>query len=189
MLPLEPPKPMRVNDFAHDCQALDSKAFRKKHAIAFLVYEGSEGEWEAGPDPFQATACVKIPKDLGESSGWMRPDYLVFPVRKLRSSSSPQDLATVGRLSNSDICIPDESLSKFHALFQRGDADEVKLLDASLRSATMVNGKPVPNQNQGDSVTLKSGDRLQFGSVVVVYLEANDFREQVARTCGVTPRR
>jgi hypothetical protein len=52
----------------------------------------------------------------------------------------------------------------------------------------MVNGKPVPNQNVGDSVTLKSGDRLQFGSVVLFYLDVDAFREQVARTCAVTLR-
>ena len=65
MSPPEPPKPMRVRDFADDCAALDAQAFREKHAVAFLVYEGSEGEWEAGPDPFQQTACVTIPKDRG----------------------------------------------------------------------------------------------------------------------------
>ena len=188
MSPPEPPKPMRVRDFADDCAALDAQAFREKHAVAFLVYEGSEGEWEAGPDPFQQTACVTIPKDLDKNTGWLRADYLVFLVRKARLSSS-LDSVTVGRLSNSDICIPDESLSKFHALFQRGEAAELRLLDTSLRSATMVNGKPVPNQHEGDSVKLTSGDRLQFGSVMLTFLDASDFRDQVASTCGRTPRR
>jgi hypothetical protein len=187
MSPPEPSNPMRVRDFAQDCEALDSQAFRDKHAVAFLVYEGSEGEWEAGPDPFQETACVTMPKDVDKSTGWLRDDYLVFPVRKARLSSS-LDSVTVGRLHNSDICIPDESLSKFHALFRRGDGDELSLLDTSLRSATMVNGKPVPNQHEGDSVKLTSGDRLQFGSVVLVFLDANDFREQVASACRSTLR-
>jgi len=187
MQPPVPPKSIRVRDFADDCEALDGQAFREKHAVAFLVYEGSEGEWEAGPDPFQATACVKVPKDLDESTGWLRADYLVFPVRKAGPSSF-LEFVTVGRLRNSDICIPDESLSKFHALFQLGEAGEVSLLDTSLRSATMVNGKPVPNRQQGDSVKLTSGDRLQFGSVMLTFLEAKDFQEQVARTRGSTPQ-
>jgi hypothetical protein len=183
MLPPEPPKPMRVQDFADDCATLDGQAFRARHAVAFLIYEGSEGEWEPGPDPFQETACVTMPKDVDKSTGWLRSDYLVFPVRKARPSSS-LDYVTVGRLRNSDISIPDESLSKFHAMFQLGDADAVSLLDTSLRSATMVNGKPVPNRHEGDSVKLTSGDRLQFGSVILIFLDANAFREQVALACG-----
>jgi hypothetical protein len=188
MLLPEAPKPLRVRDFAGDCQALDTPEFRKKHAVAFLIYEGSEGEWEAGPDPFRETACVTMPKDLDESTGWLSSDYLVFPVRKTRPSSF-EGFVTVGRLATSDICIPDESLSKFHALFRCGDEGEMSLVDASLRSATMVNGKPVPNQHEGDSVTLASGDRLQFGSVMLIFLDADDFREQVARTCGIPLRR
>jgi len=34
-----------------------------------------------------------------------------------------------------------------------------------------------------------SGDRLQFGSVALTFLDASGFREHVLRACGGQPRR
>ena len=179
----DPSKPIRLRDFAVDAVVLDTDTFRRRHADAFLVYEGSEGEWEAGPDLLQQTASIKLPKDPTKGASWHRLDYLVFPVRQARRSPFP-NFITVGRLPTSDICIPDESLSKFHALFQRGADGELRLLDTSSNHATFVNGKPVPNRHQGDAVKLKSRDRLLIGSVNLIFFAIEDFRAEVVQACS-----
>jgi hypothetical protein len=86
----------------------------------------------------------------------------VFPLR--RESTS------IGRGKDTNLLLPDISVSRHHATLQQLDADTYGIIDEGSQNGTKVNGKPIKKRK------LKSGDQIQIGKFLIV------FERQVART-------
>jgi FHA domain len=86
---------------------------------------------------------------------------------KGRTFTIPTDGATVGRLPENSVYIPDERLSREHARIEFRDGSFV-LSDLGSRNGTALNGSLVSNPQ-----TLTSGDTIELGSnTLVVNIEA-----------------
>ncbi|MEZ4464564.1 MAG: AgmX/PglI C-terminal domain-containing protein [bacterium] len=68
----------------------------------------------------------------------------------------------IGKLTSSHVRVDDDSVSRMHAVVEVGGPNEVVILDLGSTSGTFVNGERVTKQS------LRSGDRIQLGSVVMV---------------------
>ena len=80
-----------------------------------------------------------------------------------RRFAVPKGGLRLGRASTSDVAIPDEELSRSHAMFERNAAGELTVLDLASANGTLVNG-----ENIGLEVrTLRSGDRIEVGATLI----------------------
>ena len=131
--------------------------------------DGMGADWFPGP---QAPAGAWAPPGVADVSGWppqqamwagvhagpvepARPAPMVFPPGSGTSF-------TIGRTQDCDLRIADLSVSRRHALLERGE-DGWLLSDLGSHNGTRVNGwlvrEPVP---------VRPGDVLQFGSATFV---------------------
>ena len=68
----------------------------------------------------------------------------------------------VGRLSSSHLRFEDSSVSRIHAVIEKGGDGTYHLIDLGSASGTFVNGDKITNKQ-----AIGHGDELQFGNVVV----------------------
>jgi len=108
-----------------------------------------------------------------------RHSYFVAPTRKRTGVSKPfEDRVSVGRARNNDIVLRDESVSKFHAWFERNDEGVFYIVDADSTNSTLLNGKPVTRTPQ----IVRDGDEIRFGSVPTTLCHPETFWDALART-------
>lgn len=90
---------------------------------------------------------------------WVRPDgqQFAFALQPIET--------TIGRDAGNAIRIDSEYISKRHAVVRLG-ADGYSILDLNSSNGTLVNGKRVTTS------PLKDGDRVELGSVVLVFAGA-----------------
>jgi len=160
-----------LKDYTHDCQTRDLKSFTALHGKAFLVHHGPIGKLKES---------IKEKKTMAVEGGDVdeyfdpREDFLVFEVRRRTGQPARDDLVRLGRGADSDIIIPDASVSAVHAFFRAGP-ENYTLQDNDSMNGTYVNMKPVPVKGQGEPLAVKSLSRLRFGSVVMTFMLAPDF--------------
>ncbi|MFH1488335.1 MAG: ATPase, T2SS/T4P/T4SS family [Pseudomonadota bacterium] len=70
-------------------------------------------------------------------------------------------LTKIGRLSDNDITLADDRVSRYHAEIIRQTEDDYLIQDLSSANGTKVNGKTVSNKN------LKDGDRVDIGRLIL----------------------
>lgn len=80
-----------------------------------------------------------------------------------RRFTVPKGGLRLGRASASDIVIPDEELSRSHAMFERSAAGELTVLDLASANGTLVNGENIGLEAR----TLRSGDRIEVGATLI----------------------
>jgi hypothetical protein len=88
----------------------------------------------------------------------------IFPI----VSKANVDRVTVGRISQSDIAIPDHTVSARHALITLGNRQV--LSDLGSANGTFVNGHRL---EQNESHSLQSGDCVRFGHRAFYYLKGD----------------
>src|SRR5688500_8118050 len=104
-----------------------------------------------------------------------------FPIRACRASMrasialatrSPFPSPTDGRGGDADLRIPDPSLSRIHARFDR-DGDTLAVTDVDSRNGTYVEGQRISERKR-----LKSGDHVTLGNVVLRFAveDASDIK-------------
>lgn len=113
------------------------------------------------------------------SSMLKRHSYFVAPTRKRAGVSKPfEDRVSVGRARNNDIVLRDESVSKFHAWFERNDAGVFYVVDAGSTNCTLLNGKPVSRTPE----TVRDGDEIRFANVSTTVCRPETFWDALIRT-------
>ena len=80
------------------------------------------------------------------------------PLRKFQIHSTPY---TVGRVSDSSLCLPTGCISKTHAEITFGKDGRLLLRDLGSTNGTYVNGEPIT-----DAVVVHEGDIIQFATIV-----------------------
>jgi len=107
-----------------------------------------------------------------------QPTYLVvisggIPGAMLRLSAGGSRL---GRSGDNTIQLPDPSVSRYHAFLGTDDEGQTRLTDLGSTNGTFVNGQRLPVETP---VRINDGDRLQFGSgVIVKFIRPDAFEEQ-----------
>jgi hypothetical protein len=107
-----------------------------------------------------------------------RSSYFAAPIRKRAGASKPfEDRVSVGRARNNDIVLRDESVSKFHAWFEKNDNMVLYVADAGSTNATLLNGRPLSRTPE----TARSGDEIRFGNISTTLCQPETFWEALVR--------
>ena len=75
-------------------------------------------------------------------------------------------MTTIGREAGHAIVLSDPSVSRAHARIELGPAGAT-IVDLGSTNGTMLNGQPLG----GDRATLRGGDRVQIGALMLEYLD------------------
>jgi pSer/pThr/pTyr-binding forkhead associated (FHA) protein len=103
--------------------------------------------------------------------------HVAVPIHKRAGSGKDFiERVSVGRATNNDIVIRDDSVSKVHAWFARGEEGNIYIADAGSRNKTMVNGVALPLQSPEE---INAGDALRFGAVESILCSAKVFWQAV----------
>jgi pSer/pThr/pTyr-binding forkhead associated (FHA) protein len=120
----------------------------------------------AAPDPragLPAAAAPKAPKEP-KTKGRKRPatQLLIIEPAQMRGHAYPMAAQlTVGRSANCQITIDDTFVSQVHARISQRDAS-VTVEDLGSTNGTFVNGNRL-----SAPVSMRIGDRVQFGNTVL----------------------
>jgi hypothetical protein len=156
-------------EFAEDARTLELDAFSEQYGEAFLVLEDADLTLKPPEKAWQRTIMARQPRDQGRR---VFSNLQVYSVRHTGRSASPK-FVTVGRAEQyNDISIIDESVSAFHAFFERGDSGEFLIQDYRSKNGTFVNDQAL---KEGVSEKLVSGDVIRFGAVAMMFLLAQQF--------------
>lgn len=113
------------------------------------------------PSREDPSATRAVPTDTAERMGLGedRPQLLVLDTsgKAVEKISVTRDPVVIGRLSSSDVVLPDPNVSRRHAELRR-DGDRWVLADLGSTNGTLVNGKLAGEH------ALKDGDRLTIGT-------------------------
>jgi pSer/pThr/pTyr-binding forkhead associated (FHA) protein len=94
---------------------------------------------------------------------------LVMAVRKTQAIFP--NMITVGRTLNNDVCLDDNSISKFHAFFQPlSENRRFLLFDAGSTNGTFVDDRLLPRE--GAPANLTAGARIRFGALSFTLMES-----------------
>jgi hypothetical protein len=149
-----------------DAKTLDAAAFEAKYGGFFLIRTLDDGSLSPAPDGFSqiSTVVSRTPELNTQKTRLENPEAsYVYPV----VPRVPGEAVTVGRHTDNDICIDDQTLSKQHAqLFVRSDGT-LAIIDRNSKNGTRV-GKVVIEP--GFPTPVQFGKNIMFGSVRLTYL-------------------
>ena len=100
---------------------------------------------------------------------------ILSEIMRGKSFELVNDVYTIGRTENNDICIPDGTLSSNHCTLTK-DGDTFLVQDQGSTNGTRINGELITEAH------LKSSDILQVGGIEILY----DCEEQASRQSNTT---
>jgi hypothetical protein len=162
-----------VEAFFDDAQSLSTSEFESKHGSGFLLITATK---VSSPKDTYSTELQLLTDDDDASAHTGSVSTLVLPLR------SPVHIVTLGRASNSDVVIPDPSVSRMHALMKQRDDGVFLMLDAGSSNGTTVNGVSVLARGQGPPTQVKPGDNVRLGRVECTFIDASALRDFVIQT-------
>jgi two-component system cell cycle response regulator len=106
-------------------------------------------------------------QDGEPSPGPPLPMYLIVLAGGIPGAMLPLEPGgtRLGRSTDNVLQLHEDSVSRHHAVLRVDEEGKVRLTDLASTNGTFVNGKRIPNHKP---VLIHDGDRLQFGSSVVV---------------------
>lgn len=117
----------------------------------------------------------EIPTNAGQSTQRAAlSEPLLFPVKKAGKAANAFLMGiTIGRTQNNDVCLADDSVSRFHAYFDRDPASDLwRLVDMGSLNGTHVGGvKLTPNQPH----VCAAREALVIGKVPMLFLVPETF--------------
>lgn len=171
--------PLRLVELLDEVEGLDSATFTDRYGEAYLLQSGAGAPLQPANRSYNPTVNDGSRRAGGGQLTTEMAKMLLYPVRRRDSSGL---FITVGRAKTSDIPLRDESVSAFHAFFQRRSAGEFILLDAGSKNGTFVNSEPVPREGVGRPTAVVPGDEIRFGSVVTTFLLCEELLALARRT-------
>lgn len=151
---------------------LSADEFARRFPYFFLVPE--IGRARVQLDEFEEEESTGV-TDLSQVRIRMEMREQLFAVRKIQSLYP--DMITVGRTTNNDVPLRDESVSKFHAHF-RIRQGVVYLLDADSKNGTFVDGQRLFPRHP---TLVVMGALIGFGALRFRFFNALGAHEAVAR--------
>ena len=170
-----------VEEYITSVRQLTRDRFVSKNPQVFLLCsnarEVKDQKWNFRTQTI-TSAKVSLAKLMAD--GWTISrellKYEIFPVVKAHRNPW-RDHVSVGRARNNDIVIADESVSKLHAHFNIGGDGSMSIQDAGSRNGTLVNTTKLVT---GVVVPLASGDRVAFGRIEMLLLDAGALYDFIA---------
>jgi len=130
-------------------------------------------------DDNSATNLCELTPQIDESpaAGPQLPVYLIVqaggvPGSMLRMKPGG---TRVGRASDNTLRLPDGTVSRHHAVIRTGGDGKARLTDLASMNGTYLNGRRITNHTP---VALHDGDRIRFGSSIVVKFSRPDPSEE-----------
>jgi hypothetical protein len=145
--------------------------FVKRFSHLWLVREFDDDEQSAmfrtiaaSVKPKNATpsAPLKKPGSMASALSVLPDRYGLYPVVKSTANAFSARIF-LGRASNNDIVIRNDTVSKLHAYFAQDSRGDWRVHDAKSANGTRVDGNLVPPGDEG--VVVKSGVVVKFGSL------------------------
>jgi hypothetical protein len=171
------PTMLRVSTLKNDAVRLGAGWLAEAHGRGFLVVHAGKGT-AVGP-LFRTRSGLPAPERVENVGDTGAMDIGVLPLS--RKALSTNAFVTIGRLDGNDVCLPEETVSKLHAIVREEQRGALTLLDARSKNGTWVDGALVPARGEGEALLLKSGQTLRFGSVTTTYLDAVALYEMCAQ--------
>ena len=84
---------------------------------------------------------------------------------------------TIGRAAHNDVCVPDPSLSRFHAYLQQVKGGGWTLTDSESINGTWVGALKL---RPSEPVSISNNERLRFGTVQLLFLDVEAFLRLIA---------
>jgi hypothetical protein len=156
---------LRVSALKADAVRLGAGWLAETHGRGFLVLHTGKG---GAVGPLFRTRSADPLVEPADNTGPM--DIAVLPLVRKATSTNP--FVCIGRLDGNDVCLPDDTVSKLHAMVREDQRGVLTLLDARSRNGTWVDGALVAARGEGDALVLKSGQTVRFASVSTTYLDA-----------------
>jgi hypothetical protein len=150
--------------------ASDEAKLRQQHMTPVLIWENPAEEKQQFLLGTQTGFASEKPK-AGEP--------MVFEIKKgERKNAFPMGV-TVGRTDNNDIALDDNSVSRFHAYFQKEAKTGVWIIvDAESKNGSWVGPvRLVANSPE----TVPDQSHLKFGDIELLYLEPDSFFEYLKK--------
>jgi hypothetical protein len=139
-----------------------------------LMYEpAEEPSIASGEDDdyvFKTQSGISVPAIGGG-------DPMAAVVEKTKENAFKQRV-TIGRTSNNDIVLEDNSVSRFHAYLEQAEDGEWGLVDAGSRNGSFVGGRRLSVRTR---VALLNGNSVRIGAVQLTYFSAGGFLEMLKR--------
>ncbi len=147
----------------------DAATFRARHPHHFLVRRPrtifqQEVDGDAAEIEYRT---VTVEPDGDGIAPW---EWWIAPLVKRRGNPFPDHLS-VGRATNCDIVMRFNFVSKLHARFHLRGGEPYALEDHGSSNGTGVNGQAL---RKGSPIEIRRGDKLSFGSLVVVLMSPDD---------------
>jgi hypothetical protein len=170
---------IELEDLMVDARSLHLGGFKERHGEAFLVRSTSDGEMALDPaDDIATSPGRRPPTDLvlpmlrGREGEGARSQHWVYPIRRKTGDGE----ITVGRVGTTDICLPDKSISRLHAVFERVADGRYRLFDKNSRNGTFVARRQL---EPGSGVVVPPRQTVQFGNVVMSFYHAKELVELI----------
>lgn len=162
----------------------DRKILERVVDVPVLVWEPREGD-----EVVKVSALTSATNDLALATSAGAPsrrpksgDALVFEIRKGQRNALLTGL-TIGRADTNDVCVPDSSVSRLHAIIARApNRDDWLLTDKGSRNGTWINALKLKPE---EPAVLTAGALVQLGSVRLIFHKPLSFVQYVE---GVTNR-
>jgi hypothetical protein len=133
----------------------DEAAFRRTLSSPVLVWTPPEKE--------PATGLMFATRDLSGSKRPAAGEPRVFEVARSSSSGGFALGISVGRAESNDVWLDDQSVSRFHAWFQKGSGpDDWLLCDAESRNGSWIGEQRLAPHR---ATPLPFGTRIRFGDL------------------------
>lgn len=158
------PAMLRVHTLKNDAVHFGAGWLAETLGRGFLVVHSGKG----AVGPLFRTRNVDPSAEPTENTGSM--DIGVMPLSRKALSANP--FVCIGRLDGNDVALPDDTVSKLHAMVREDQRGVLTILDARSKNGTWLDGALVPARGEGEAMLLKSGQTLRFGSVTTTYYDA-----------------
>lgn len=149
-----------LDEYVRELRRDGDKTFRARYATPVLIVTKTGGELRDNAPATEATVTAS-------SSGWRMQELSllnrVFQVSK--GTFALPGPVSLGRTDNSDISIPEESVSKRHCLFEVVP-EGVRVTDCGSTNGTSVDGQALPPQT---ATTLRGGETLVIGNFTLLF--------------------
>ncbi len=143
---------------------MDREGFTRKVGVPVLIWQAPK---VAGPFSWgQTQSSGGLPKEESARNLLRKGNLLpVLPLRPRADGNLGE--VRLGRATNNDVVLADETISSNHALFQRNDrTGSYQLIDQGSRNGSRVNGRIAL---AGRAVILFDSDLLELGDSLVLF--------------------
>jgi hypothetical protein len=153
---------MIVDDFYEDALRLALPEFVALHGDLFFIdARGDTKPATAGPNQLNVTLSASLEAPRADV---VRTGLAAARVYGRRCPSR----AWIGRTTENEIAINQESISRQHATIEV-HSDTVVLTDAGSHNGTFIEGERLA---PGKAHTLQAGQRIRFGDVLILFMRA-----------------